>query len=176
MAKHSEQIKKEFIEGLSHISHFWGYPKGVGAVFAVLYLAPTPLSLDELVRQSALTKGAVSTNVRALARLGLVYRSSRLGDRKDYYVAETDFYKSIRSILGERQNREFDQAIRSVRETLEKLKAAKGSMDETERKFLLERVQALQDFFDAIDSLSRAVTKLDGLGISTIQSVLKVLK
>ena len=44
------------------------------------------------------------------------------------------------------------------------------------RKFLLERVQALQDFFDAIDSLSRAVAKLDGLGIRTIQSILKVLK
>ena len=111
--------------------------------------------------------------MRALAWLGLVYRSSRLGDRKDYYVAETDFYKSIRSILGERQNQEFDQAIRSVRETLEKLKAVKGSMDEAERKFLLERVQALQDFFDAIDSLSHAVAKLDGLGISTIQSDFK---
>jgi len=176
MDKKTEQIRKEFIEGLSHISHFWGYPKGVGAVFAVLYLAPTPLSLDELVKQSSLTKGAVSTNVRSLARLGLVYRSSRLGDRKDYYAAETDFYKSIRAILGERQNREFDQAIRSVRETREKLKAAKGSMDEAERKFLSERVQALQDFFDAMDSLSRAVTRLDNLGLNTIQNVLKILK
>ena len=176
MNKNTEQIKKEFIEGLSHISHFWGYPKGVGAVFAVLYLASTPLSLDELVKQSSLTKGAVSTNVRSLARLGLVYRSSRLGDRKDYYVAETDFYKSIRAILGERQNREFDQAVRSVRETLEKLKAAKGSMDETERKFLLERVQALQDFFDAMDSLSRAIARLDNLGLNTIQNILKILK
>ena len=123
-----------------------------------------------------LTKGAVSTNVRSLARLGLVYRSSQLGDRKDYYAAETDFYKSIHAILGERQNREFDQAIRSARETLEKLKAAKGSMDETERKFLLERVQALQDFFDAMDSLSRAVAQLDNLGLNTIQNILKILK
>jgi len=176
MNKNTEQIRKEFFEGLSHISHFWGYPKGVGAVFAVLYLATDPLSLDELVKQSGLTKGAVSTNVRSLARLGLVYRSSRLGDRKDYYVAETDFYKSIRAILGERQNREFDQAIRSVRETLEKLKAAKGSINETERKFLLERVQALQDFFDAMDSLSRAVARLDNLGLNTIQNILKILK
>ncbi|HEY9151961.1 MAG TPA: MarR family transcriptional regulator [Anaerolineales bacterium] len=176
MNKNTEQIRKEFIEGLSHISHFWGYPKGVGAVFGVLYLAPNPLSLDEVVSQSGLTKGAVSTNVRALTRLGLVYRSSRLGDRKDYYVAETDFYKSIRAILGERQNREFDQAIRSVNLTLEKLKSAKGSMDEAERKFLVERVQALQDFFSAIDSLSRAAARLDNLGVNTIQNILKILK
>jgi len=176
MAKNAEQIKKEFIEGMSRLSHFWGYPKGVGAVFAVLYLAPNPLSLDELASQSGLTKGAVSTNVRSLARLGLAYRSSQLGDRKDYYTPETDFYKSVRAIFGERQNREFDQAIRSMDLTLEKLKSGKGSMDEAERKFLVERVQALKDFFDAIDNLSRAVARLDNLGTNTIQNILKILK
>jgi DNA-binding transcriptional regulator GbsR (MarR family) len=176
MAKELVEIKRSFVEGLSHISHFWGFPKGVGALFAVLYLSPAPLSLDELVQQSGLTKGAVSTNVRALARMGLVHRSTKLGDRKDYYEVETDFYKAIRSILSERQNREFDRAVRSVHETLEKLKARKGSMDEAERKFLIERIQALQDFFDAIDSLSRAVTKLDNLGMATVQKVLSILK
>ncbi len=176
MNKEMNQIRRDFTEGLSQISRFWGFPKGVGALFAALYLSPAPLSLDELVQQSGLTKGAVSTNVRALARMGLVHRSARLGDRKDYYEAEADFYKAIRSILGERQNREFDRAVRSVDETLGKLKASKGSMDETERKFLIARIQALQDFFDAIDSLSRAVTRLDGLGMTTVQKILSILK
>ncbi|MCL4529881.1 MAG: MarR family transcriptional regulator [Chloroflexi bacterium] len=176
MTKETNRIKQNFIEGLSHISRFWGLPKGVGALFAVLYISPAPLSLDELVSQSGLTKGAVSTNVRALARMGLVRRSTKLGDRKDYYEAETDFYKAIRSILGERQNREFDRAIQSVKETLDKLEAAKGSMDEAERKFLIQRIQALQDFFDAIDNLSRAVTKLDSLGLTTVQKILSILK
>jgi DNA-binding transcriptional regulator GbsR (MarR family) len=176
MADQFEQIKQNFTEGLSNISRFWGFPKGVGAIFAVLYLSPSPLSLDELVRQSGLTKGAVSTNVRALARMGLVRPSSRLGDRKDYYEAETDFYKAIRSILGERQNRDFANAIQSVRDTLEKLKTTRGSSDETERKFLTERVQALQDFFDAIDHLTVAVSKLDDLGINTVRKILTILK
>ena len=176
MSREISQIKQAFVEGLSHISRFWGFPKGVGALFAVLYLSPAPLSLDDLVQQSGLTKGAVSTNVRALARMGLVHRSTRLGDRKDYYEAETDFYKAVRSILSERQNREFDRAVRSVQITLEKLNAGKGSVDEAERKFLIERIQALQDFFDAIDSLSRAVTKLDSLGMATVRKVLSILK
>jgi len=170
------QIKQNFVEGLSNISHFWGFPKGVGAIFAVLYLSPTALSLDELVLQSGLTKGAVSTNVRALARMGLVRPSSRLGDRKDYYEAETDFYKAIRSILGERQNNEFSNAIQSVHETLDNLLAGKGSMDEQERTFLIERIKALQDFFDALDHLTAAVSKLDNLGIATVRKVLTILK
>ncbi len=171
-------LRQNFTEGMSHIARFWGFPRGVGALFAVLYLSPIPLSLDELVRKSGLTKGAVSTDVRMLARMGLVQRSSRLGDRKDYYEAGTDFYKSIRTILGERQNREFDRAVGSVRATLEKVRALKpGSpQEESERQFLIERLQALQDFFGAIDSLARAVAKLDSLGISTVRKILSVMK
>ena len=176
MTEQLAQIKQNFTEGLSNISRFWGFPKGVGAIFAVLYLSPAPLSLDELVRQSGLTKGAVSTNVRALARMGLVRLSSRLGDRKDYYEAKTNFYKAIRSILGERQNREFSNAIQSVHGTLEKLKTRKEFTDEQERLFLIERIQALQDFFDAIDHLTVAVSKLDDLGITTVRKVLTILK
>ena len=92
------QLKQDFTEGLSQISRFWGFPKGMGAIFAVLYLSAAPLSLDEIVEQAGLTKGAISTNVRALARMGLIRPVIRFGDRKDYYEAETDFYKAIRAI------------------------------------------------------------------------------
>jgi DNA-binding transcriptional regulator GbsR (MarR family) len=170
------QLKQDFTEGLSQISRFWGFPKGMGAIFAVLYISSSPLSLDEIVEQTGLTKGAISTEIRALARMGLVRRSSKLADRKDYYEAETDFYKSIRSILQERQNSEFDSAVRSVRETLEMLESGSVSGDEAEKAFILERVQALQDFFNALDSLTRAVSKLDGMNFSTITKILSILK
>ncbi|RPI89871.1 MAG: ArsR family transcriptional regulator [Chloroflexi bacterium] len=168
------KIKKDFTRGLSQISRFWGFPKGMGAIFAVLYLSATPLSLDEIVRETGLTKGAVSTEIRALARMGLVHRSTRLGDRKDYYEAETDFYATIRSILKERQNSEFDRAVRSVKETLEAMD--ENWVEDPEWQFVYERVQALQDFFDAIDSLGKAVIRLERLGLANVQKILGVLK
>ena len=174
MSQSLNKIKKDFIQGLSQISRFWGFPKGMGAIFAVLYLSPVALSLDEIVRETGLTKGAVSTEIRALARMGLVHRSSRLGDRKDYYEAETDFYGAIRSLLKERQNTEFDRAIRSVKETLQKME--ENWVEDEEWQFVYERVQALQEFFDAIDSLTRAIIKLERLGITNVQKILGVLK
>ncbi len=167
-------IKADFTQGLSQISRFWGFPKGMGAIFAVLYLSPTPLSLDDLVRETGLTKGAISTEIRSLARMGLVHRSTKLGDRKDYYEAETDFYTAIRSILKERQNSEFDRAVGSVRETLTAME--KNWVEEEEWQFVYERVQALQDFFDAIDSLAKAVVRLESLGLANVRKILGVLK
>lgn len=170
------QLKQDFTESLSQISRFWGFPKGMGAIFAVLYLSSSPLSLDEIVQETGLTKGAVSTEVRALARMGLVHRSSKLADRKDYYEAESDFYQSIRSILKERQNSEFDRSLRAVQEMLEKLEAGAVSGNQAELQFVHERLQALQNFFDAIDSLTRAVVKLEKLGLGNVKSILGVLK
>lgn len=167
-------IKKDFTEGLSQISRFWGFPKGMGAIFGVLYLSPTPLSLDEIVQETGLTKGAISTEVRALARIGLVHRCTRLGDRKDYYEAEADFYAAIRSILKERQNSEFDRALRSVKDTLASLE--ENWVENEEWNFVYERVKALQDFFDAIDSLTRAVIRLESLGMKNVQKIIRVLK
>ena len=174
MTQSLTKIKQDFTEGLSQISRFWGFPKGMGAIFAVLYLSPTPLSLDEIVTETGLTKGAISTEIRALARMGLVHRSTKLGDRKDYYEAEADFYAAIRSILKERQNSEFDRAVRSVKDTLTKMD--ENWVDNAEWKFIYDRVQALQEFFDAIDSLSKAVIRLDKLGLSNVTKILGVLK
>jgi DNA-binding transcriptional regulator GbsR (MarR family) len=174
MSQSLTRIKKDFTQGLSQISRFWGFPKGMGAIFAVIYLSPAPLSLDEIVEETGLTKGAISTEIRALARMGLVHRSSKLGDRKDYYEAETDFYAAIRSILKERQNSEFDRAIRSVRETLEIME--ENWVENEDWQFVYERVKALQDFFDAIDSLGKAVMRLERLGITNVQKILGVLK
>ncbi len=106
--------------------------------------------------------------------MGLVHRSTKLGDRKDYYEAEADFFASIRSILKERQNSEFDRAVRSVKDTLTKMD--ENWVEDNEWKFVYERVQALQEFFDAIDSLSKAVIKLDKLGLSNVTKILGVLK
>ncbi|MDL1910280.1 hypothetical protein FBQ81_06240 [Chloroflexi bacterium CFX6] len=168
------KIKRDFVEGLSQISRFWGFPKGMGAIFGVLYLSPTPLPLDQIVQETGLTKGAVSTEIRALARMGLVHRSTKLGDRKDYYSAETDFYAAIRSILQERQNSEFDRAVRSVMDTLTTMD--ENWVDNEEWNFVYQRVQALQDFFNAIDSLAKAVIRLESLGFSNVTKILGVLK
>ena len=174
MTQSITKIKKDFIEGLSQISRFWGFPKGMGAIFGVLYLSPSPLSLDEIVQETGLTKGAISTEIRALARMGLVHRSTKLGDRKDYYEAEADFYAAIKSILKERQNSEFDRAVRSVKDTLTSME--NNWVENEEWNFVYERVKALQDFFDAIDSLTRAVIRLESLGISNVTKILGVLK
>ncbi|MBT3322335.1 MAG: winged helix DNA-binding protein [Anaerolineae bacterium] len=171
------EIKANFIQGLSQISQFWGLPKSMGAIFAVLYLSPNALSLDEIVEETTFTKGAISTSVRTLARMGLVHRQTKLGDRKDYYFAEDDFYKVIRSILKGRENSEFSRAIDSVGATLENLQASPNQERGAEDWVFAEnRVIEMKSFFDNLDNLVHVIAALETMNQNTVQKVIRLLK
>ena len=171
------QAREVFIEGMSRISQFWGFPKAMGAIFGAIYLSPEPVSLDELVALVGVTKGAVSTNVRALERLGMVQRRIRIGERKDYYVAETDFWKVARGILKERQESEFDQAIGSVSQSLELVQSVLEGDSEAGSEARLAayyqvRLQNLAGFFHGLDNLVAMVLALDELRFNALQKLL----
>jgi HTH-type transcriptional regulator, glycine betaine synthesis regulator len=172
-----ENARQHFIQGLSGISQFWGYPKAMGAIYAVLYLSPEPLSLDEIAAQSGISKGAASTNLRALDRLKMVHKQVRIGERKDFYIAEIDFWKMIRAILQERQKSEFDHAIRTVGESLEMIQPAEIEPSIAGRAdFYHQRLQAMQSFFHTLDNLVATILALDELRSGAIQRLVGGLK
>jgi DNA-binding transcriptional regulator GbsR (MarR family) len=177
MGETLEDARQHFIQGLSGISQFWGYPKAMGAIYAVLYLSPEPLSLEEIAAQSGISKGAASTNLRALDRLKMVHKQVRIGERRDFYVAEIDFWKMVRGILQERQKSEFDHAIRTVGESLEMIRPAEiDPVSAGQADFYRQRLQAMQSFFHTLDNLVATILALDELRSGAIQRLVGGLK
>ena len=167
------KAREHLLLSLSRISQFWGFPRAMGAIFGALYLSSGPLSLDALTRQTGVTKGAVSTNVRALERMGMVHKQLRVGERKDYYIAETDFWKIAKGVLEQRSKPEFDSALRSVSEVLDSVKATRWKPGEaTDAAFYQERLQAMESFFRRLDSIVATLLQLDRLRISGIEQLL----
>ena len=151
MSSELDDSREHFIQGVSRIAHFWGFPKGMGAIYGAIYLSPTSVSLDDLVEQVGISKGAVSTNVRNLERLKMIHKQFKVGDRKDYYTAETDFWKIVKAVISEREKSEFDQALRSVGESLDILKRAKVSTKEKETLgFYSDRLEKMKNFFRSV--------------------------
>lgn len=166
--------KNHTIQGLSRISQFWGFPKAMGALFGALYLSAAPLSLDELVEQVGVTKGAVSTNIRQLERLGLVHKRLELGSRKDFYIAETDFWKIFKGILQERSKSEFDQALHTIAESLEIVDRTALSSPEEQQlaRFYQKRLAAMQDFFNSLDRLVAVLLAWEDFKVNALERLL----
>lgn len=170
MTTHLQESREHFIQGVSRIANFWGFPKAMGAIFGAVYLSTDPITLDEIVEQVGVSKGAVSTNIRNLERLGIVHKKVKLGDRKDYYIPETDFWKIVKGILREREKYEFDLAIKSVGESLEILEKASMKTEDNEIKaFYKERMKNLNKFFDSLDNLVATFLAIDDLRSNVIK-------
>lgn len=157
MVEPLEAARRRLIEALGRQSAFWGLGKVPGELYAVLYLADGALSLGELARALGLSKGAVSVAVRQLERLGLVRRVLQPGDRRAYFEAERDFWMAARRILERRHKPEFDESFRLVAESL---RLARSAPPGAERDRILERLSALQAFYDELDAAVATVLRL----------------
>jgi DNA-binding transcriptional regulator GbsR (MarR family) len=169
------EARARMIENLSRISEFWGYSRAMGGLYAALYLSPGPVSLDELVPIVGVTKGAISTNIRALEQLGMVHRHLRAGDRKDYYEADTDFWKIAKTVLERRQKPEFDKALLGVSTTLQQVRSrarSHGQPDSELARFYEQRLEAMERFFHTLDGIVATLLQVERLRADGLKALL----
>lgn len=146
--KNIQEIRDEFVDGMGKISKFWGFSKVMGQLYGLLYLSPDPMTLDQLAEGLMVSKGSVSTNIRALERWGMVEKVWVKADRRDYYRAKTQFMDIIIGIFEKRERAEFDGALKTVSKCLEQISSAPASEEST---FLRNRLEEMQAFFNFLD-------------------------
>ena len=88
--------RRRFIEAGGHTTQLFGLGRILGQLYALLYLSPRPLCLDEIVSELGVSKASVSTTARQLEHWTAVKRVWVRGDRRDFYDAETDFQSLLK--------------------------------------------------------------------------------
>ena len=81
-----------FVERSGLIAEREGFSRIAGRIFGLLLLSPVELSLEEISDRLSVSRASVSTEARRLQDHGIVERTSRPGDRKDYYHIARDHY------------------------------------------------------------------------------------
>jgi DNA-binding transcriptional regulator GbsR (MarR family) len=75
-------VEQAFIEQMGATLEAQGFPRLAGQVFALLMLADTPLTLEEIADELRISSGSVSANTRLLESLDLVQRFAPRGERR----------------------------------------------------------------------------------------------
>src|SRR5499427_4728949 len=90
-----DKAQRTFIDRLGDAAEADGLSPIAGRLFALLLLAPEPQSLDELADGLGVSKASVSTDARRLLDRGIVERTRRTGDRRDFYELAPDFFARV---------------------------------------------------------------------------------
>jgi len=169
MENELHQAQENLIQELGRLSAFAGFNKVTGQIYGLLYLNKEPVSLGEIAEQLDISKGNVSLNIRYMERWGLIHPISKKGDRKDYYQAETDFWKIFRGILSERDKKEIEHTLNAIKDILESVSAQENNEENPESVLYQERLEHMLDFGSAAYQMLQAFLAMDKFIINSLR-------
>jgi DNA-binding transcriptional regulator GbsR (MarR family) len=140
-----DEAKAKFIQAWGTLGSNWGINRTMSQVHALLLLAEEALATDAIMEALQISRGNANMNIRALIEWGLVHKSIKPGDRKEYFIAEKQISKVARQIAKERRRRE----LQPVLDTLSEIKDINDKSAEGVQFRAL--VDDLEDFTTRVD-------------------------
>ncbi len=136
------EAKQQFIQSWGVLGSQWGINRTMAQVHALLLVASTPLSTDNIMEELSISRGNANMNVRDLMNWGLVDKVIVRGDRKEYFSAEKDIWKVATRIMYQRKKRELDPMLK----VLNQLTDIEGDKRNAEVKAFTESIDSIKKF------------------------------
>jgi DNA-binding transcriptional regulator GbsR (MarR family) len=108
--------KEKFIEAWGKMASDWGINRTMAQVHALLLIVPDSLTADEVMEQLDISRGNANMNIRALMDWGLVHKSLKQGERKEYFFAEKDMWVVVTKIIIQRKKKELEPMLKVLEE------------------------------------------------------------
>lgn len=163
-----QEGKERFIEAWGALGSSWGITRTMAQIHALLLVSTVPLSSDDVMEELRISRGNVNTNMRMLVDWTLVHKKLIPGERKEYFVAEKDMSKVVKSIVVARKKRELEPMLR----LLDELTEVEGKNEEAEG--FRHVVKDLKLYSTKADSALDALVKVDSNWFfSTFLSMIK---
>jgi DNA-binding transcriptional regulator GbsR (MarR family) len=160
-----DTARKQFVLHWGEMGTRWGINRTVAQIHALLHIAATPLTAEEIAGTLSVARSNVSTSIRELQGWGLVRPVHVLGERRQHYESIKDVWEMFRIIIDQRKRREIDPTLEVLRLCISELEKSDSKDDYTK-----ERLQEIYDFFADVEALYADIRKFP---VSTIRGIVK---
>jgi len=138
------ELDIEAIEMFISFLKLVGLPKSVGEIYGLLFVAPCPLSMEDLMDRLQISLGAASQGLKLLRSVGAVKVVYAPGERRDHYVADLELSKFATAFIKEELNPRLERALQRV----ERMEGFAKGMDPKERKTAFQRIERLKHWME----------------------------
>lgn len=153
----------------------WGFKRNMGRMWTVLYLEERPLSAGDLGDRLKLSSGSVSMLLTEMQEWGAIKKAWVVGERREYYEAETSIWKMVSRVFREREL----QWIRTAHEQFEAAGAGFAPAGDPRSALIAERIAGLTQLAQVGAALLEAVLQgesVDALPIKTVGELAKIVR
>lgn len=168
-----EETQDRFIQTWGQMGSAWGISRTMAEVHALLFITGEPLNTDDIMDRLEISRGNASMSLRALLDWGIVTRTHKRGDRKEYFVAEQDVWAMFRAIVRERMKREVEPILASLFEIRDETMTAKKVRDKDDAVAAHnQRLDDLLEFFRVAEGFGHRFVSPSGRGLKLAASLL----
>jgi DNA-binding transcriptional regulator GbsR (MarR family) len=157
LSKRSEaydQAAEQFVVLWGEMASAWGINKTMAQIHALLYAESEPIDTDTVMDRLDISRGNANMNLHRLLEWGLIEKVQIKGNRKDFYVAETDVWNIVSTIIRERQQQEIAPIRKNLDITIQTLE--NGEMDEDSEAFK-QRILNYIEFLEMFERFTNAL-------------------
>lgn len=161
------EAQDRFIATWGQMGSEWGISRTMAEVHALLFITGEALCTDDAMERLEISRGSASMSLRALLDWGVISRTHKRGDRKEYFLAEQDVWTLFRAIVRERMKREVDPLLVSLFEIRDMTAGMKGDAQDHNK-----RLDALLRFFDLLQTVGQRFISPSGEGLQAAADIL----
>lgn len=151
-----EKAKMEFIQTWGTLGSAWGIPRSMAQIHALLLTSGEALSTEEVMQAIQLSRGNVNINLRELINWGLISKQNKLGERREFFMAEHRIWGIAKQVIRERKKRE----LQPVQNLLRQLKSKELEGDPEAVEHFTNFLNELDEFLNQMDQLSELMIKM----------------
>lgn len=138
------ELEVEAIEMFINFLRLIGLPKSVGEIYGLLFVAPRPLAMDQIMERLDISLGAASQGLKLLRSFGAVRVVYERGDRRDHYVADLELSRFATVFIKEELQPRMEMAAERIRRMEESL----AQLPAKERRVTEQRIERLKHWID----------------------------
>ncbi|MBP1992923.1 GbsR/MarR family transcriptional regulator [Paenibacillus eucommiae] len=135
------ELRAQIIEAIAQTMDLYGANHSFGKLYGIMFFEEKPMTLEDMKDYMNMSKSNMSYAVRSLLDARMVTKLEEKKDRKDQYVAETDFFLTFRNFFTMKLQRETDVMLTAINEVIPQLSEIVLAEETTDA----ERQECLRD-------------------------------
>ncbi len=154
----NHSLELEGIDFFVRLMNMMGMPRSVGEIYGLLYFSEKPLPMDAVASRLGISIGSASQGLKNLRALKAVRSMYVAGDRRDHYVAESEFRRLFSNFIKD----EIMPHLESAKERILRMEKLidSGDVEVENAEFYQIRIDKLKRLTKASSRLLPAMTGL----------------
>nr|WP_254450597.1 transcriptional regulator [Cohnella herbarum] len=156
------ELRDQVIDAIARTMDLYGANYSFGKLYGIMFFEDRPMTLEDMKDHMHMSKSNMSYAIRSLLDSRMVTKLEEKKDRKDQYVAETDFFQTFHVFFTMKLQREIDVMLEAINQVIPELSeiALAEETSDAERQECLRDLHKLRHGVNYYTWLTQFVNRL----------------